>query len=65
MIGKVALFGFTFAFFFHFCGGIRHLVWDTVHGFELKSIYLGGWIVVVASTVLTVAAWVAGVWMRT
>jgi succinate dehydrogenase / fumarate reductase, cytochrome b subunit len=59
-IGRIVLFGATFAFFLHLCGGIRHLVWDTVHGFELRSIYISGWAVVVASVVLTVAAWVAG-----
>ena len=64
-IGQVVLFGFTFAFFLHFCGGIRHLVWDTVHGFELRSIYLGGWVAVAASVVLTVAAWVASAFIGT
>jgi succinate dehydrogenase / fumarate reductase cytochrome b subunit len=59
-IGRTVLFGATFAFFLHLCGGIRHLVWDTVHGFELRSIYISGWAVVAASVVLTVAAWVAG-----
>ena len=58
-IGRIVLFGATFAFFLHLCGGIRHLVWDTVHGFELRSIYISGWAVVAASVVLTVAAWVA------
>jgi succinate dehydrogenase / fumarate reductase cytochrome b subunit len=58
-IGQVVLFAATFAFFLHLCGGIRHLVWDTVRGFELRSIYISGWIVVAASVVLTVAAWVA------
>ena len=41
-IGQIVLFGCTFAFFLHLCGGIRHLVWDTVHGFELRSIYISG-----------------------
>jgi succinate dehydrogenase / fumarate reductase cytochrome b subunit len=59
-IGQVVLFGTTFAFFLHFCGGIRHLVWDTVHGFELRSIYISGWAVVTAPVVLTVVAWVVG-----
>jgi len=51
------LFGFTFAFFLHLCGGIRHLIWDTVHGFELRSIYISGWAVVAGSVVFTLAAW--------
>jgi succinate dehydrogenase / fumarate reductase cytochrome b subunit len=57
--GRIVLFGATFAFFLHLCGGIRHLVWDTVHGFELRSIYISGWAVVAASVMLTVAAWIA------
>jgi succinate dehydrogenase / fumarate reductase, cytochrome b subunit len=62
-IGQILLFACTFALFFHLCGGIRHLVWDTVHGFELRSIYLSGWAVVVASVVLTLAAWAASLLM--
>jgi succinate dehydrogenase / fumarate reductase cytochrome b subunit len=57
-IGQIVLFGATFAFFLHLCGGIRHLIWDTVHGFELRVIYISGWAVVAASIVLTAAAWV-------
>lgn len=56
-LGQVFLFAGTFAFFWHLCGGIRHLVWDTVHGFELRSIYMSGWIVVGASVLLTATAW--------
>ena len=63
-IGQIMLFGCTFAFFLHLCGGIRHLIWDTVHGFELRSIYISGWSVVAASVVLTVAAWVISASMK-
>lgn len=61
--GQILLFGCTFSFFLHLCGGLRHLVWDTVHGFELRSIYASGWAVVAASVALTVAAWVASLFM--
>ena len=61
--GKIVLFGCTFAFFLHLCGGIRHLVWDSVHRFELSSIYISGWGVVAASVMLTVAAWIASLFM--
>jgi succinate dehydrogenase cytochrome b subunit len=44
-IGQIALFGCTFAFFLHLCGGIRHLVWDTAHGFELRSIWIASLLV--------------------
>jgi succinate dehydrogenase / fumarate reductase, cytochrome b subunit len=56
-VGRLVLFGGTFAFFLHLCGGVRHLVWDTVRGFELRSIYISGWTVVAASVALTAVAW--------
>jgi len=62
-IGRIVMLGLTLAFFLHMCGGIRHLVWDTVHGFELRSIYISGWSVVAASVALTVAAWAAGLYL--
>ncbi len=58
-IGQIVLFGCTFAFFLHLCGGIRHLVWDAGYGFALRSIYVSGWAVVATSLALTVVAWVA------
>ncbi len=61
--GQIVLVAFTFAFFLHLCGGIRHLVWDTGRGFELRSIYASGWAVVAASIVLTVATWVASAFL--
>ena len=47
----------TFSFFFHLCNGIRHLAWDAGYGFELHTIYASGWVVLAASTALTVIAW--------
>ena len=61
--GQVILFGCTLAFFLHFFGGIRHLVWDTVHGFELRTIYMSGWAVGVASIVMTAVAWTASAYI--
>lgn len=63
--GQILLLIGVFSFFLHLCGGIRHLVWDTVHGFELGTIYASGWAVVGASTVLTVGAWIVGRFMAT
>lgn len=57
--GQLVLLAATFAFFLHLCGGIRHLVWDTVRGFELRQIYASGWGVAAASALLTLAAWLA------
>ncbi len=56
---RIVLFAVTFAFFLHLCGGIRHLAWDAGYGFELRTIYASGWAVVAASIVLTLAVWIA------
>ena len=55
--GRVLLFLATLAVFYHLCNGIRHLIWDSVRAFELRSIYAGGWAVVAASLILTAALW--------
>ena len=55
--GRVVLFAATLAVLYHLCNGIRHVIWDSVHAFELRSIYAGGWVVVVASLILTSALW--------
>jgi succinate dehydrogenase / fumarate reductase cytochrome b subunit len=60
-LGLLMLFGWTVALFYHLCNGIRHLVWDTGHALDLKSVYVGGWVVVGATGVLTFVAWVAGI----
>lgn len=56
-IGIVFLLGWSWALFFHLGNGIRHLVWDAGHAFDLASVDRGGWIVLVASIVLTAAVW--------
>lgn len=63
-IGLLLLFGWTLSFFFHLCNGIRHLAWDTGYGFDLPTAYASGLLVLVASGVLTVVAFVAGLAMR-
>jgi succinate dehydrogenase / fumarate reductase, cytochrome b subunit len=57
-LGLLLMFGLTFSLFFHLCNGIRHLVWDAGYGFELRTVYASGWAVVMASTALTIAAWI-------
>jgi len=62
-VGLALLFGWTFALFFHLCNGIRHLYWDAVLGFELKTIYASGWIVIATASLLTIASWLAALFM--
>ncbi|MDD5585863.1 MAG: succinate dehydrogenase, cytochrome b556 subunit [Alphaproteobacteria bacterium] len=57
-IGKIFLFGWTWAYFFHVGATIRHLLWDAVLCFSLKSIYLTGYMMLAISTALTFAFWI-------
>jgi succinate dehydrogenase / fumarate reductase cytochrome b subunit len=61
--GQILLFGCTFCFFLHMCGGIRHLAWDAGYGFDLRTIYTSGWTVVAVSTALTVLTWIVSIVM--
>jgi len=55
-LAKLLLVGFTFSFVYHFCNGIRHLVWDTGRGLERAQARRSGAVVVVAALLLTSAA---------
>jgi succinate dehydrogenase / fumarate reductase cytochrome b subunit len=55
---RLLLAGWTFAFYFHLCNGIRHLLWDAGWGFELTTAYRTGYAVVAASVLLTAVTWV-------
>ncbi len=63
-LGLLLLFGWTFAFFFHLCNGIRHVVWDTGRGLDLRTTYISGWIVLAATAALTIVAWIVGIVVR-
>ncbi|MCP1726661.1 succinate dehydrogenase / fumarate reductase cytochrome b subunit [Natronospira proteinivora] len=57
--GRLLLFAWTLAFYFHFCNGLRHLFWDAGQGLELSQARLSGYLAVVAAIILTVVTWVA------
>ena len=52
-VAKLLLVGFTFSFVYHFCNGIRHLVWDTGRGLERAQARRSGAAVIVAALLLT------------
>jgi succinate dehydrogenase cytochrome b subunit len=56
-IGLVLLFGWSVAFFYHLCNGIRHLAWDAGYGFEIRSAYRSGYTVLGATVLLTALTW--------
>ena len=53
VLGDLILAGSLAALCFHCCNGIRHLIWDTGHGFDGKNVRLSGWAAILATLVLT------------
>lgn len=56
-IGTLLLFLWSIAFFYHLCNGIRHLAWDAGYGFQIRSAYRSGYLVLAATALLTVLTW--------
>ena len=55
--GMIVLFGFSAAFYYHLCNGIRHLVWDFGRGFELPTVARSNALVLAGTVVLTAVTW--------
>ncbi|MBB3809551.1 succinate dehydrogenase, cytochrome b556 subunit [Pseudochelatococcus contaminans] len=60
VIGRVVLFGYTWALLHHMAGGIRHFVWDLGYGFDYKSRMGLARGTLIASGILTIVIWVIG-----
>jgi succinate dehydrogenase / fumarate reductase cytochrome b subunit len=63
-IGRLVLFGYTWALMHHLLGGIRHLIWDTGTGLEKHTASKIAWANIIGSVVLTVLIWVVGIMAR-
>ena len=57
--GRLVLFGYTWALIHHMFGGLRHFIWDTGRGFDLKTVEVLARISAFAPPVLTLVVWVA------
>lgn len=55
--GRIALVGWSAAFFFHLANGVRHLFWDAGRGFEKSQANASAWFVVATTAVLTPVYW--------
>ncbi len=58
LIGKLALFGLTVSIFYHLAGGVRHLVWDSGHGYQPKIADLTGVACIAFGIVAAAAVWI-------
>ena len=59
-LGRIVLFGYTWALIHHMLGGMRYLIWDTGRGFGAAE---REWLVranLVGSITLTIILWVVG-----
>lgn len=59
-LGRLVLFGYTFALVHHMLGGLRYLVWDTGRGFGAAE---REWMVratLAGSVILTLVLWAVG-----
>jgi succinate dehydrogenase / fumarate reductase cytochrome b subunit len=56
-VSKLVLFGLTVSIYYHLLNGVRHLVWDSGHGLDVRSANLSGWVVIVGSVILSLAFW--------
>tara|TARA_Y100000588_G_scaffold268248_1_gene283449 strand:+ start:11832 stop:12212 length:381 start_codon:yes stop_codon:yes gene_type:complete len=43
----------VFCVYFHLLNGVRHLAWDRGFGFDLATVYVSGWTVVVGAFALS------------
>ncbi|MET3794682.1 succinate dehydrogenase, cytochrome b556 subunit [Aquamicrobium terrae] len=64
LIGRLVLFGYTWALMQHMLGGIRHFIWDTGAALDKHTASKLGWATLFGSIVLTVAIWVVGYMVR-
>ena len=55
--GKVVMFGLTVCVFYHLANGVRHLVWDTGHGLDVKSANASAVLVFAFAAAATLAIW--------
>ena len=58
IIGRIILFGYTWALLHHMFGGIRHLIWDTGIGLSKETSTKLAQATLVASLALTLILWV-------
>lgn len=58
-LGFLVLAAFALAFWYHFCAGIRHLIWDTGRMLEKPDARRSAVVVLVATLVLTALTLVA------
>lgn len=60
LIGRLVLFGYTFALLHHLLGGLRYLIWDTGTGFGAAEREFMVRATLAGSLALTLLLWIGG-----
>lgn len=55
--GQLFLFGWTWAFAYHLCNGVRHIVQDFAIGYSIPAFIRSSWLSVIGSLVITALVW--------
>jgi succinate dehydrogenase / fumarate reductase cytochrome b subunit len=63
-VGKLVLFGYTWALVHHLLGGVRHLIWDSGRGLRIPEVNVLSWLTIVLSVALTLAMWASAVLLK-
>ena len=63
-VGKLILFGYTWALLHHMLGGLRHFVWDTGRAMQPKAADTLAWFTILGSLSLTAIVWAIGLSLR-
>ena len=56
-VGMLFTFAFSLCMVYHLFNGLRHLLWDTGHGYDIPTVYKTGWTVFALTVVVTAALW--------
>ena len=64
ILGRLVLFGFTWALVHHMLGGLRHFVWDMGYGFGREAREWMARATIIASVAVTILLWVVGYAVR-
>jgi len=59
ILGRLVLLGYTWARIHHMLGGVRHLIWDTGRGLDIKTADMLCWAGLILSLLITAAIWFA------
>ncbi|MFC6841561.1 succinate dehydrogenase, cytochrome b556 subunit [Xanthomonas theicola] len=55
--GQLFLFAWSWAFAYHLCNGLRHIVQDFGHGFSIPAFVRSSWLSVIGSLVIVALIW--------